>query len=219
MGSTSLSATTLARLRGEELSYISDALRTPLTSIVGFADAILSDPALAKDQKEEFIKIIKAEGERLSKFVDELLYTAVATRELPSMDHWELPAVIASAFHNVSLPAATRSIALRHDVPQTFPRLFLEKEFTTRMLDNILINAVRYAPNNSEILVHADISGSDLVLQIHAPRAGQSFAGNDASQLGLARTEYLAGLYGGSLHIDQPQDHETVITLSLPLGS
>ncbi len=219
MSTTSLSTATLARLRGQELSYISDALRTPLTSIVGFADAILSDPALGRDQREEFVRIIKAEGERLSKFVDELLYAAVATREIPSMEHWELPTVIASAFHNVSLPAATRSITLRHDVPETFPRLFLEKEFTIRMLHNILTNAVRYAPTNSEILVHGDISGSDLVLSVHAPRASHPFAGNDASQLGLARTQYLAGLYGGSLQVDQPQDCETIMTLSLPLGN
>lgn len=219
MSSTSISTSTLARLRGEELSYISNALRTPLTSIVGFAEAILSDPALGRDQKEEFVKIIKAEGERLSKFVDELLYAAVATRERPSMDHWELPTVIASAFHNVSLPAASRSITLRHDVPDTFPRLFLEKEFTTRMLDNILTNAVRYAPNNSEIVVHGDISGSDLILSIHAARTIRGAAGNDGSQMGLARTHYLAGLYGGSLQIEQPQEHETVMTLYLPLGN
>lgn len=218
MSSTSIASSTFARLRGEELSYISNALRTPLTSIVGFAEAILNDPALERDQKEEFVKIIKTEGERLSKFVDELLYAAIATRELPSMEHWELPTVIASSFHNVALPATTRSITLRHDVPETFPRLFLEKDFTTRMLDNILSNAVRYAPNNSEIVVHGDISGSDLILSVHAPRTTQS-AENDASQLGLARTKYLAGLYGGTLQIDKPRENETIMTLCLPLGN
>lgn len=218
MSTTSISTETLARLRGEELSHISHALRTPLTSIVGFADAILTDPALGGEQKEEFVRIIKSEGERLSRFVDELLYTSIAAREFPGMQHWDLATVVASAFHNVSLPAATRSIALRHDVPATFPRLFLEKEFTIRMLDNILTNAIRYAPVNSEILVHADVSGSDLILHIHADRS-QEAAGNDASQVGLARTRYLVGLYGGSLQIEQSNTRETTITLTLPLGS
>lgn len=218
MSSTSISATTLARLRGEELSHISHALRTPLTSIVGFADAILSDPALAGEQKEEFVRIIKAEGERLSKFVDELMYASIATRELPLMQHWDLPTVVASAFHNVSLSAATRSVTLRHDVPAAFPRLFLEKEFTTRILDNILSNAIRYAPKNSEILVHAEISGSDLILSIHTART-QTPAGSDASQVGLDRTKYLASLYGGSLQIEESHASETVMILRLPLGN
>jgi len=218
MSSVSISATTLARLRGEELSHISHALRSPLTSIVGFADAILSDPALARDQKEEFVRIIKAEGERLSRFVDELMYASIATREAPLTQHWDVATVVASAFHNVSLSAASRSVALRHDISSSLPRLFLEKEFATRILDNILTNAIRYAPEHSEILVHADISGSDLIVNIHAPRT-QATAGSDASQVGLARTRYLVSLYGGSLQVEQSQADETIMTLRLPLGN
>ena len=218
MSSASISAVTLARLRGEELSHISHALRTPLTSIVGFADAILSDPALAREQEKEFVRIIKAEGERLSKFVDELMYASIATRETPNMEHWDIATVVASAFHNVSLPAASRSVTLRHEVPTDLPRLFLAKEFATRMLDNILLNAIRYAPEQSEIFVRADVSGFDLLISIHSNRS-QAPAGSDASQVGLARTRYLIGLHGGSLQVENSQTHETVITLRLPLGT
>lgn len=218
MSSTYVSAETLVRLRGEELSHISHALRTPLTSIVGFADAILSDPALANEQKEEFIRIIKSEGEKLSRFVDELLYASIAARELPLLEHWDLATVVGTAFHNVSPAAATRSVTLRHDIPVRFPRLFIEKEFTTRMLDNILTNAVRYAPENSEILVHSEIIGSDLIVTIHANRM-QMPSGNDAAQVGLDRTRHLVKLYGGSLRVEQSQTNETIMFLTLPLGN
>ena len=218
MSSPSISAVTLARLRGEELSHISHALRTPLTSIVGFADAILSDPALAREQEEEFVRIIKAEGERLSKFVDELMYASIATPEAPIIEDWDVATVVASAFHNVSISAASRSVTLRHDVPSDLPRLFLAKEFATRMLDNVLTNAIRYAPEQSEIFVRADISGSDLHISIYSDRS-QALAGGDASQLGLARTRYLLGLHGGSLQVEKSDTNQTVITLRLPLGS
>jgi len=166
MSSASISAVTLARLRGEELSKISHALRTPLTSIVGFAEAILNDPALAKDQEEEFVRTIKAEGERLAKFVDELMYASITSSESSKTDNLDVSTVVASAFHNVSLPAASRSVVLLHDVPSDLPRLALAKEFAARVLDNVLTNAIRYAPEESEILLRADVEGSDLFISI-----------------------------------------------------
>jgi signal transduction histidine kinase len=218
MCSGSISAVALARLRGEELSHISHALRTPLTSILGFADAILSDPALAREEEEEFVRIIKAEGEKLSKFVDEIMYASITTRETPNTEPWDVATVIASVFHDVSLSAASQSVTLRHEVPANLPRLFLTKEFATRMLDNILMNAIRYAPEHSEILVRSDVLGSDVLISIVSDRS-QAPAGSDASQVGLAQTRHVIGLHGGSLQVDSSQTHKTIITLRLPLGS
>lgn len=218
MSSASISALTIARLRGEELSNISHALRTPLTSIVGFADAILNDPALAKDQEEEFVRIIKSEGEKLSKFVDELMYASISAKEMTPAESWDVVAIITSAFHNVSVPAASRSLTLRHNVPSDLPRLLLAKEFAIRMLDNVLTNAIRYASQSSEIVVDADVFGSNLLLSVHSDRQLSVTIG-EVPHLGLARTMYLVSLHGGSLLYEKSPDNKAIVTLRLPIGN
>ncbi len=218
MNHVSISAETLARLRGAELSRISHALRTPITSIVGFADAILSDPTIAREEKEEFAKIIKAEGERLSKFVDELLYASFAAKEAPQRRHWDIGPVVSAAFHDVSLAAASRSITLRYEMGSACSGLSVEKEFVIRILGNILINAVWHAPEETEITVGGEASSTELVLTIQSLRKHEG-RNADADAIGLARTRYVLGLQGGSLEVAEVRSKETKVTMRLPLKS
>ncbi|MCI0708247.1 MAG: hypothetical protein L0Y80_12285 [Ignavibacteriae bacterium] len=55
----------------EEL--IAHELRTPLSSIMGFAEMMADDPALSVERCREFAKIIMREGKRLSQIVDLVL--------------------------------------------------------------------------------------------------------------------------------------------------
>lgn len=213
---STLSPQTLARLRGAELSHISHALRTPITSIVGFADAILSDPHLAKEEKEEFARIIKAEGERLSKFVDELLYASYVSRDFDDPTQWDLGTAVSIAFHGVSIFAVSRSIALTHDVPSSCPPLTTEKEFVISMLSNILTNAIWHAPEQSAISVNASMTPKECEIRVHTRRV-QAPSGTDAAHIGLARTKYALELHGASLDVQCEDNSETVVTMRLPV--
>lgn len=53
-------------------SIIAHELRTPLTSIVGFAQALLADSSLEEETREKIAAILKTEGERLNRTVEEL---------------------------------------------------------------------------------------------------------------------------------------------------
>jgi len=63
----------LDRLKSEFVSNISHEFRTPLASIIGFSETIVSDPDLPEEMKSEFNKVILNEGKRLAKLINDVL--------------------------------------------------------------------------------------------------------------------------------------------------
>jgi PAS domain S-box-containing protein len=63
----------LDRLKSEFVSNISHEFRTPLASIIGFSETIVSDPDLPEEMKSEFNNVILNEGKRLAKLINDVL--------------------------------------------------------------------------------------------------------------------------------------------------
>ena len=222
MTPATISLESVVRMHGEELSRISHAIRTPLTSIVGFADAIASDPSLAVTDTTEFARIIKSEGEKLSRFVDELLHSSFATRDQGTLSSCDLATLVSSAFHSVSLEADRRSIPLEYDILSEERRARMDRVFITTMLVNILNNALRYALPETSILLQAHLAKEILTFHVHckrdkitpvnaAPKGQARFYA-----LGLARTNTLIELNGGNLSYIQNDQGDTTVTMQIP---
>jgi signal transduction histidine kinase len=221
MTPATLSLESVVRLHSEELSRISHLLRTPLTSIVGFADAIASDPLLESEEKTEFARIIKSEGEKLSRFVEELLHLSFATREPNNVQSCDLATLVSSALHFVSVEAAQRSVTLEYEVLSEERRAVMDRVFVTTMLVNILNNALRYSFEAASILTQAHVAANMLTFHVHSKRSKISVATPDSAQarlhaLGLARTNTLLVLNGGSLSFIQNDLGDTTVTMQLP---
>ena len=212
-------------MHGEELSRISHAIRTPLTSIVGFADAIASDPSLAVSDATEFARIIKAEGEKLSRFVDELLHSSFATREPGTLHSCDLATLASSAFHSVSLEADRRSIPLEYEILSEERRAQVDRVFITTMLVNILNNAVRYALPDTSVLLQAHLAKDILTFHVHCKRSkitpvSAALKGQARFYaLGLARTNTLIELNGGNLSYIQNDEGDTTVTMQIPANA
>jgi PAS domain S-box-containing protein len=63
----------LDRIKSEFVSNISHEFRTPLASIIGFSETIVSDPDLPEEMKSEFSHVILNEGKRLAKLINDVL--------------------------------------------------------------------------------------------------------------------------------------------------
>ncbi len=63
----------LDMLKDDFLSRVSHELRTPMTSIRSFAEILVSDPPIEKEQRRRFLGIIQQESQRLTRLLDEIL--------------------------------------------------------------------------------------------------------------------------------------------------
>lgn len=92
-------------------STIAHELRTPLTSIVGFAEALLADASIEEETRKKIATILRTEGERLNRTVDELLHTSALqlTRVKDSLSESDLATVLAmvARFASQRFPSKT----------------------------------------------------------------------------------------------------------------
>src|SRR6516162_8825729 len=61
------------RLKDDFVSTVSHELRTPLTSIRSFSEILLDNPVLEQQQRQEFLRIIVTESERLTRLINDML--------------------------------------------------------------------------------------------------------------------------------------------------
>jgi len=158
-------ATETERLRTALLSSVSHDLRTPLVTIIGAAGSLTEARDLPEASRHELAELIREEGERLDRYVQNLLdMTRLGHGALrPNLGPVDLAEVIGSARHRMR--AILRLHPLITDLP-ALPAVQADPVLLEQVLFNIIDNAAKYAPDGSAITLSAQASGPLLTLTI-----------------------------------------------------
>jgi two-component system sensor histidine kinase KdpD len=221
------------RLRSSLLSSVSHDFRTPLTTIVGSAGALLEKDELAKSPKtRELLENIQAEGERLSHLVQNLLET---TRLESGAVHLEkekypLEEVVGSVLERLKKSIQDRKVKV--DIPENLPLVPIEATLIEQVLTNLLENAVRHTPRQSALEISAGAEGDAVVVTVadHGPglktdeleRVFDKFYHDPSSPgagLGLAICRAVVNAHGGRIWAENRKGGGAVFRFTLPLES
>jgi PAS domain S-box-containing protein len=145
----------LDKMKDSFLSSVSHELRTPLTSIRSFSEILLRYDQEDLATQKEFIGIINSESERLTRLINDVLDLSrieaggmVWNDQLLEFDmviHSIVPA------HQRALDA--KSIRLHLDLPAGLPFVLADPDRMRQVLSNLLINAIKFSHEGSEIRV------------------------------------------------------------------
>lgn len=221
------------RLRNSVLAALSHDLRTPLTALIGMADALVrSVPQLATHQMD-WAHAILAETQRLSQLVDNLLDMArLEAGEVKLNAEWQpVEEVVGSALR------VSRPVLLAHHIatnlPADLPLVRFDAVLIERVLCNLLENAAKYTAADSTITISAANLGA--WLEISVADNGPGFPPEFASRLfdkftraapesavrgvglGLAICRAVVEAHGGSIRADNLSPHGARFVFSLPL--
>ena len=146
----------LERLRAEFLGMVSHELRAPLTSIKGSTDTLLeSFNSLDPAEAVQFLRIIKAQSERMRDLISELL--DVARIETGALSVFPEPAEVAALVEEARstfLSGGGRDkIAI--DLEPDLPWVMADRRRIAQVLGNLLTNAARYSQETSTIRLHS----------------------------------------------------------------
>ncbi len=147
------------------LANVSHDLKTPLTSIQGFAQAIAEGAASDPESVRRSAAIIRDEAERMSRMVTELLDLAriesgqiVMRREAVHLD-----AVLRDCVDKLRLHAQQAQVTLECQVPDDLPIITGDGDRLAQVFTNLLDNALKHTPSGGKVTVAArSLSGSSI---------------------------------------------------------
>ena len=154
--------------RREFVANVSHELKTPLTIIKGFAEALNNNSATIKSSdRDKFAKKIFNNAERLHLLVEDLLTLARLESHSESIDRSNQPLV--PLFEEVvegylaRLDPEKQAILL--DVDQAIGDVYFDRFRIQQVLDNIIENVFRYAPEFSKMELKARLKDDDSTVE------------------------------------------------------
>jgi two-component system, OmpR family, sensor kinase len=138
------------------VANVSHDLKTPLTSIRGFAQAILDGTVQQGDGYRRAAQIINDEAERMTRLVESLLKLAriSADKDRSSWGEVDVAALVRACVDQVAIVAQQKQVRFQLDIKPT-PRVYGSADRLAQVFTNLLDNAVKHTPAGSAIAVAA----------------------------------------------------------------
>ena len=144
----------LMRMRTDFVANVSHELKTPLTAILGYVETLLSGALDDKKNRGQFLQKISDQAQRLHALISDVLELSKIESGgyITSLEPVELSEVAQQAVEILKAKWETKGITIRQEIP------FGEKANGHRdglfhVFENLLDNAVKYSPANTEIRV------------------------------------------------------------------
>ena len=142
-------------LRNEFIANVSHELKTPMTTIAGFADGIL-DGTIPKEEEDKYLATIADETRRLSRLVRHMLSLSRMRSEgsdLTKRRDFDLNELIIRTLLNFETRAEDKKLDMDVQLPEVHMTVTADPDSITQVLYNLLDNAVKFADEGSTITV------------------------------------------------------------------
>jgi PAS domain S-box-containing protein len=233
------------RAKSEFVAFVSHELKTPMTSIRGYADILGSGFVGAiNDEQARSVGIIRANVDLMAALVTDLADIARIEAGQLRLDYAavDVAAVVERVVRAASRQTASRSQTLDLHVPGDLPHVWADDTRLVQVLANLVSNASKYTPDGGRLAIGAGyaeggadgrpavlIAVRDTGIGIRAedqPHIFQKFfRAADApvlavagTGLGLSITKYLVELQGGRIWFESEFRAGTTFYITIPLA-
>lgn len=157
----------LDNMRKEFVADVSHELKTPITSIIGYADT-LQDGDYDKETQEKFLGVISSEGNRMANLVSDLLTlsrydTNRVVREIKEFDLGELAK---QCQEKLEIEIEKKNQKVECYVTADVPPVKADRAGIERVILNVLSNAIKYTPENGEIKIYVGFVYNDAYIKV-----------------------------------------------------
>ena len=223
------------RLKNEFLVNITQELQTPLTSIIGYSQMMLT--GLTDDLPSAILEDIHAiheNGQHLATVINEILdLTEIETHNLKLVQETVSIKPLLEQIKTNHETLLQKPIDIQVEVESGIPPLRADRVRLNQILNHLVSNAIKFT-NEGQINLRAFREDGWLCFEVVDPGIGiaesdldiifEKFRQVDGSLarptqgigLGLTITRYLVQLHGGTITIDSQIDQGTTVTIRLP---
>lgn len=227
---------TADRLKSEFIANVSYELRTPLNTIIGFTE-ILSGEYFGdlNDRQSEYTTGILASSNRLLLLINDILDLATieAGHMSLELDSIDINGMLNSVLGLVHERARQKKLTIECDCPPDIGAMVADERRLKQALFNILSNAVKFTPDDGEIIVSARRQGDEVILTTSDSGVGISSTDQDrvfakfergtsaearrsGAGLGLSLVKSFVEMHGGKVALESEPEVGTSVICTLP---
>lgn len=225
----------LEKMRSEFVANVSHELKTPITSLKGFAETLLDGAMYDPETTKSFLTIIYEESERLHRLITDILHLSkIEQHQLPF--HPEPLNIIDVVYETVdTIQEELNKKQLTIKLPEKRPVIIeAEKDRLQQIILNLVANAVTYTPEKGSIIidikdheetVHLIVKDTGIgIAKEELPRIFERFYRVDKARsrnsggtgLGLAIVKHLVESHHGTIGVESEEGKGTQFTIILP---
>ena len=225
----------LEAIRRDFVANLSHELKTPLTSISGYAETLLSD-APDRETTRQFLTTILGNARRMQRLVDDLLDLSriESGRWQPARTELDIPAVARESWAALAARPEAARVKFELDTGPDAEHLCADLDAVRQVLTNLFDNSLRYTPAAGRIVLSTRREDAGVALSVrdtgsgiaheHLARIFERFYRADHSRsreeggtgLGLAIVKHLVEAHGGRVYAESERGRGTTVTCWFP---
>ena len=228
----------LEAVRRDFVANVSHELKTPLTSISGYAETLLADSPDA-DTAHRFLATIVENSRRMQRLVDDLLDLSriEGGRWQPHQEPLDVREIVGDVWNELADRARLAGLELKVEIQPGAETIRADSDALHQVLANLFENSLRYTapgggivcrsrPDNRGVALSIIDDGSGIPAE-HLPRIFERFYRADQSRsraeggtgLGLAIVKHLVEAHGGRVSAESERGVGTTVTCWFPVGA
>ncbi|HEX7356636.1 MAG TPA: PAS domain-containing sensor histidine kinase, partial [Ignavibacteriaceae bacterium] len=222
------------------ISIISHDLRTPFSSILGFADLLANDDELTEDERKQYVKYIQESSRSMLALVNSLLdWTRLQTGRIKfEPQKIDVSKIVTDSINALSGSAIQKGIEVLSNINHPL-YLFVDKSLIIQVFNNLISNAIKFTNRGGLISISNEsvttsrfvkfivkdsgvgIKADDLskLFSVDAKFTSEGTAGEKGSGLGLSLVKEIIEKHGGTISVESEYGKGTEFIFTLPIAS
>ncbi len=225
----------LDNMQKELIADVSHELKTPITSIMGYADTLLEGGYDSATQ-EKFLNVIASESRRMARLVTDLLTLSRydSNKKKTQKESFDLGEMVKRCQEKLAFQIKKKNHIVSSFVTADVPLVYADKYDIERVVLNILTNSIKYTPDNGEIKIYVGFVYNDAYIKIFDNGIGipeedlsrifERFYRVDKARsremggtgLGLSIAKEILDKNGGSIDIKSKVGEGTEVVIRIP---
>lgn len=225
----------LDNMRKEFIADVSHELKTPITSIMGYADTLL-EGGYDEETKIKFLNVISSESRRMARLVTDLLTLSRydSNKKKTKKELFDLGELVKKSQEKLAIEIKKKEHNVNCFVTADVPPVYADKDDIERVILNILTNSIKYTKDGGEIKIYVGFVYTDAYIKIidngmgipeeDLTRIFERFYRVDkartrelgGSGLGLSIAKEILDKNGGSIDIKSEVGKGTEVVIRIP---